>query len=132
MSARSQPRMVSVSGWRLSGRLRAAATRSNSPPRSKSSAARYRRSQGWWEPSQRVSITASIAHSWGSRMAQIRHIAIASDHPFKAAEFYKRAFGFREIARNGFDPGKPDEAPRPCSVLLTDGYLNISLLKLGK
>jgi hypothetical protein len=65
-------------------------------------------------------------------MAQIRHIAIASDHPFKAAEFYKKAFGFREIARNGFDPSKPDEAPRPCSVLLTDGYLNIALLKLGK
>jgi catechol 2,3-dioxygenase-like lactoylglutathione lyase family enzyme len=64
-------------------------------------------------------------------MAQIRHIAIASDHPFRAAEFYKKAFGFREITRNGFDPSKPDEAPRPCSVLLTDGYLNIALLKLG-
>src|SRR5215470_15532109 len=65
-------------------------------------------------------------------MAQIRHIAIASDHPFKAAEFYKKAFGLQEIARFGFDPSKPDEAPRPSTVLLTDGYLNIALLKLGR
>ena len=28
-------------------------------------------------------------------MAQIRHIAIASDHPGKAADFYKKAFGFQ-------------------------------------
>jgi hypothetical protein len=36
-------------------------------------------------------------------MAQIRHIAISSDHPGKTAEFFKRAFSFREIARHGFD-----------------------------
>jgi catechol 2,3-dioxygenase-like lactoylglutathione lyase family enzyme len=65
-------------------------------------------------------------------MAQIRHIAIASDHPFKAADFYKKAFGFREIARYGFDPKNPDVAPRPSTVILTDGYISIALLKLGK
>jgi catechol 2,3-dioxygenase-like lactoylglutathione lyase family enzyme len=40
-------------------------------------------------------------------MLKIRHIAIASDHPGKAAEFYKQAFGFRELRRFGLDPDKP-------------------------
>ncbi len=65
-------------------------------------------------------------------MAQIRHIAIASDHPGKSADFYKKAFGFREVSRHGFDPAKPDEAPRPCTVVLTDGHISIAFLKLGK
>jgi catechol 2,3-dioxygenase-like lactoylglutathione lyase family enzyme len=62
-------------------------------------------------------------------MLKIRHIAIASDHPGKAAEFYKSAFGFEEISRFGLDPNKPDEAPRPSGVFLTDGVLNIAILK---
>ena len=62
-------------------------------------------------------------------MLSIRHIAIASDHPGKAAEFYKSAFGFRELRRFGLDPNKPDEAPRPSGVFLTDGTLNIAILK---
>jgi methylmalonyl-CoA/ethylmalonyl-CoA epimerase len=65
-------------------------------------------------------------------MAQIRHIAIASEHPGKAADFYKKAFGFREVARHGFDPNKPDDAPRPCAVILTDGYISMALLKLAE
>ena len=65
-------------------------------------------------------------------MALIRHIAIASDHPGKAAEFYKKAFGLREVSRHGFDPDKPDEAPRPCTVVLTDGHISVALLKLRK
>ena len=65
-------------------------------------------------------------------MAQIRHIAIASDHPGKTAEFFKRAFGFQEITRYGFDPSNPDVAPRPSSVVMTDGYLSIAILKLAK
>lgn len=65
-------------------------------------------------------------------MAQIRHIAIASDNPFKAAEFYKKAFGFREVSRHGFDPKNPDVAPRPSSVVLTDGYISMALLKLAR
>jgi catechol 2,3-dioxygenase-like lactoylglutathione lyase family enzyme len=64
-------------------------------------------------------------------MLKIRHIALASDHPGKAAEFYKTAFGFREIRRFGLDPDKPDEAPRPSGVFLTDGVLNIAILKFG-
>ena len=65
-------------------------------------------------------------------MAQIRHIAIASDHPGKTAEFFKRAFGFQEIARYGFDLSNPDVAPRPSSVVMTDGYLSIAILKFAK
>ena len=41
-------------------------------------------------------------------MAQIRHLAIASDHPGKAADFYKKAFGFKEVRRFGFDPKHPN------------------------
>ena len=63
-------------------------------------------------------------------MAQIRHIAIQSDNPFKAAEFYKKAFGFREVRRHGFDPKNPDVAPRPSGVVLTDGYISMALIKL--
>jgi catechol 2,3-dioxygenase-like lactoylglutathione lyase family enzyme len=67
-------------------------------------------------------------------MAQIRHIAIASDHPGKAADFYKKALGLREIRRFGFDPKdpNPDVAPRPSTVILTDGHISIALLKFGK
>ncbi len=65
-------------------------------------------------------------------MAQIRHIAIASDNPGKTAEFYKNAFGMREVHRNGLDPDNPDVAPRPSSVVLTDGYISMAILKLGK
>ncbi len=64
-------------------------------------------------------------------MLKIRHIALASDHPGKAAEFYKSAFGFKEIRRFGLDPNKPDEAPRPSGVFLTDGVLNIAILKFA-
>jgi catechol 2,3-dioxygenase-like lactoylglutathione lyase family enzyme len=62
-------------------------------------------------------------------MLKIRHIALASDHPGKAAEFYKQAFGFRELRRFGLDPNNPDVAPRPSGVFLTDGTLNIAILK---
>jgi len=64
-------------------------------------------------------------------MLKIRHIALASDHPGKAAEFYKAAFGFKELRRFGLDPDKPDEAPRPSGVFLTDGVLNIAILKFA-
>jgi lactoylglutathione lyase len=62
-------------------------------------------------------------------MQQIRHIAIASDHPGKAAAFYAQTFGWRELSRFGLDPGTPDEAPRGCGVFMTDGALNIAILK---
>jgi catechol 2,3-dioxygenase-like lactoylglutathione lyase family enzyme len=65
-------------------------------------------------------------------MAQIRHIAIASDHPGKTADFYKKAFGFREVSRHGLDPNTPDVAARPSGVVMTDGYISIAILKLAK
>jgi catechol 2,3-dioxygenase-like lactoylglutathione lyase family enzyme len=65
-------------------------------------------------------------------MAQIRHIAISSDHPGKTAEFFKKAFGMREVHRHGLDPNNPEVAPRPSSVVLTDGYISMAILKLAK
>ena len=65
-------------------------------------------------------------------MPQIRHIAIASDNPSKAAEFYKTALGLREVARYNLPPGVVEDAPRPSTVVLTDGHLSIALLKFGK
>ncbi len=62
---------------------------------------------------------------------RIRHIAIASDHPGKAADFYKSTFGFRELRRFGLDPSRPDFAPRPSGVFLTDGAINIAILKFN-
>lgn len=64
-------------------------------------------------------------------MARIRHIAIQSDHPGKAAEFFKQAFGLREVRRNGLDPANPDIAGRPSAVGLTDGELNLTFIKPG-
>ena len=62
-------------------------------------------------------------------MAQVRHIAFCSDHPGKTADFYKEAFGFKELARYGLDPSNPEHAPRPSAVMMTDGHLNIAILK---
>src|SRR4029079_2765725 len=64
-------------------------------------------------------------------MLKIRHMALASDQPGKAVEFYKTAFGFREIKRFGLDPNKPDEAPRPSGVFLTDRVLNSEIVKVA-
>jgi methylmalonyl-CoA/ethylmalonyl-CoA epimerase len=65
-------------------------------------------------------------------MAQIRHIAIASDNPGKTADFYKKAFGLKEIARHGIDPNNPEISKRPSGVVLSDGYLSIAILKLAR
>ncbi len=46
-------------------------------------------------------------------MPRIKHIALTTKDPDKAAAFYKQAFGMREIRRN----------PRG-AVFLTDGYIN--------
>ncbi len=62
-------------------------------------------------------------------MQKIRHIALASDHPGRAAEFYKTTFGFEELSRFGIDPDLSVEAKRPSGVFLTDGTLNIAILK---
>ena len=66
-----------------------------------------------------------------TKLRPIRHLAIASDNPAKAAEFYKANFGWTELKRFGLDPDKPDEAPRPSGVFLSDGTLNIAILKFA-
>ena len=50
-------------------------------------------------------------------MARIRHIAMTTKEPAKVAEFYKSAFGLKELRRstNG-------------AVFLTDGHINIAIL----
>ena len=63
-------------------------------------------------------------------MNRIRHIAFASDDPGKAADFYKTAFGLRELRRFGIDPAT-GEAKRPSGVFLTDGAINIAILKFS-
>jgi catechol 2,3-dioxygenase-like lactoylglutathione lyase family enzyme len=62
---------------------------------------------------------------------RIRHIAIASDHPGKAADFYTSQFGFKELKRFGMDPDNPDVAHRPSGAFLTDGHINIAILKFN-
>jgi catechol 2,3-dioxygenase-like lactoylglutathione lyase family enzyme len=51
-------------------------------------------------------------------MARIKHIALTTAEPAKAAEFYKAAFGLKELRRspNG-------------SVFLTDGYIHVAVLR---
>ena len=50
-------------------------------------------------------------------MAKIKHIALTTQDPDKAATFYKEAFGLKEIRRS------PNGA-----VFLTDGYINLAIL----
>lgn len=50
-------------------------------------------------------------------MAKIRHLAIATQDPEKALNFYKTAFGFRELAKL--------DNERIRGYVLTDGTLNI-------
>jgi catechol 2,3-dioxygenase-like lactoylglutathione lyase family enzyme len=54
-------------------------------------------------------------------MARIQHLAIASQDPEKMAEFMKQTFGFTEVRRL--------DNPRARGVVLSDGSLNISILK---
>ena len=62
-------------------------------------------------------------------MYKIRHIAIASDHPGRAAAFWKQWFGLQELSRFGIPEDLAEEANRPSGVFLTDGTLNIAILK---
>jgi catechol 2,3-dioxygenase-like lactoylglutathione lyase family enzyme len=52
-------------------------------------------------------------------MARIRHIAMTTKEPAKVAEFYKSAFGLKELRRS------PNGA-----VFLTDGHINVAVLNL--
>lgn len=64
-------------------------------------------------------------------MARIRHLAIASADPRKAAAFYVEALGLTEVKRFGFDPAAPDRVPNGSGVILTDGELNVTILKFS-
>lgn len=54
-------------------------------------------------------------------MGKVRHIAISVPDPWKAAEFYQRAFGLEKV-------GETDSSLAR-GVYLTDGIVNIALLK---
>ena len=64
-------------------------------------------------------------------MKKIRHIAISSQNPAATAKFYKEAFGWEEISRSGLDSDHEGEAPRPSGVIMSDGSINITILKFG-
>lgn len=59
-------------------------------------------------------------------MAKLRHIAFATNDPDATAEFYKKAFDFKETGRT-----HPDN-PLATGVFLSDGTLNIAILKFSK
>ena len=50
-------------------------------------------------------------------MARIRHIALTTKDPTQTAEFYKQAFGLKELRRS-----------RNGAVFLTDGYIHLAVL----
>ena len=50
-------------------------------------------------------------------MARIKHIALTTKEPAKVAEFYKTAFGLKELRRS------PNGA-----VFLTDGHIHVAVL----
>ena len=52
-------------------------------------------------------------------MARIGHIAILAADPAKLAEFYKTAFGLKEVARSG-ENGE--------ASYVSDGHINLALL----
>jgi len=62
-------------------------------------------------------------------MKKIRHIAISSQNPAATAKFYKEAFGWEEISRSGLDSDHEGDAPRPSGVIMSDGSINITILK---
>lgn len=59
-------------------------------------------------------------------MPKLRHIALATQDPVKTAEFYKQAFGFKEVGRAG-NPNNPKAIA--WGFYLSDGTLNLAVLK---
>ncbi len=57
-------------------------------------------------------------------MAFIRHIAVLSEDPPKAAEFYKKHFDMKELYRQPADTGAE-------GVWLSDGWIYFAVLKQG-
>jgi len=66
-------------------------------------------------------------------MTRIRHIAIASRNPDRAADFFIKALGWKEVSRRGAksDRTASGEHPGNNAVTLTDGHINISLIRFG-
>ena len=56
-------------------------------------------------------------------MAKLRHLALHSENPEATAEFYKKAFGMREISR------KTDSPLASLNIYLTDGTIHLAILK---
>src|SRR3989442_15613326 len=54
-------------------------------------------------------------------MPKLRHIAIAAEDPVAMAEFYKKAFDFKEV-------GRPNGVLAD-GVFLSDGTLNLAILR---
>ena len=52
-------------------------------------------------------------------MAKIRHLAVLTREPPKLAEFYKKSFGMKEVARSGENRD---------AISLSDGYMNLAIL----
>jgi catechol 2,3-dioxygenase-like lactoylglutathione lyase family enzyme len=61
-------------------------------------------------------------------MASIRHIAFFTDDPEKLAEFYIGVFGMKRK----LDNPAVDEADDSSAVWITDGYMEIALIRPGK
>ena len=60
-------------------------------------------------------------------MPKLRHIAIATNDPKKTADFYKEAFGFKEVRHV---PEFPEQKGRLAhGYFLSDGTLNLAILK---
>ena len=53
-------------------------------------------------------------------MAKLRHIAITVPDPWKAAEFYMRAFGMEKVGETDWENAR--------GVYLSDGTINLALL----
>jgi methylmalonyl-CoA/ethylmalonyl-CoA epimerase len=56
-------------------------------------------------------------------MNKLRHLAIATSDPARTAAFYEEAFGFHRVGELG------DENPLAEGVLLSDGTLNLAVLR---
>lgn len=56
-------------------------------------------------------------------MAKIKHIAISSQDPEKAREFYMEAFGLKMVRKT--------ERPTHWGYILSDGYINLAILKFS-
>lgn len=60
-------------------------------------------------------------------MPKIRHIGISTDDVHGTADFYIEAFGMIEIDRS--DRKGPQNTPEESWAVLSDGYINVTILK---